>query len=398
MSKLPQILCKQFKLPSNIESDIHQFLVTEQATSSTLPLTLNPSVDLLRMDGTRAKFAMLIDRDNEQLFSHLGITDTTSPADLLTIGLNAQHSSFGGYVYHYTHLENAASILRDHALKCRNNLSPNDFRDSSAKHVTQTTRNEVKDYARFYFRPLTPMQYCNENLGLSNLSNKCGNQPICPVPIFFRIKLDALLAIENIQWKVSLGNLANPQTEFDNTMNTVRKFDFRGVYDNIRTERGMYSSHQEFLIKSQLNFDELKPEHIEIICPDENARCSLQHMISHSYSSIIGTSYYYGLNSRVIISPPNTENEIIVFINGINPSRVDGQLILQLSGDDTNRTIHGNLKASFQRGTISTVYSNQQLSFMADLNHVRYAVYYEHENQMWLIHTNSDGAHFIQPV
>jgi hypothetical protein len=394
MSKLPQILCKQFKLPSNIEQNIHQYLLDDQIISSVIPLSLDTKTDLLRMEGTRAKFAMTIDRDNTQLFNHLGITDAISPAELLTIALDSQDSPYSGYVYHHTHLENAVSILRDRALKCRNNLSVNHFKDSAAKNIIQTTRNEVKDYARFYFRPLTPTQYCNENLGLPNLSNRYGNQPMCPVPVIFRIDLEAILSIENIQWKISLGNMANPQTEFDNTMNVVKKFDFQGVYSDVCTERGKYSSQQEFLIKSQLNFDELKDENIRIIFQDENARDSLERMITHNHLSNIDPSFYFGLNPRIIINYTDTDNEIIVFMK----EGISGQLILQLSGNDTNRTIEGNLTKSFQRGTISTVYSNQQLSFIADLNNIEYAIYYEYENQIWLIHTNSPEPHFISPI
>ncbi|CAF5166641.1 unnamed protein product, partial [Rotaria sp. Silwood1] len=201
-------------------------------------------------------------------------------AEILIKGLNAQHSSLAGYVYHYTHLENAVSILRDHAIKCRNNLSSNDFKDSAAKNVILTTRHEVKDYVRFYFRSLTPTQYCNENLGLPNLSKRYGNQPICPIPIIFRIDLTAILSIEDIQWKVSLGNMASSQTEFNNTLNIVKKFDFQGIFSDVHTERGKYSSQHEFLIKSELNFDQLKQENITIIYQDENARYSLEHMIS----------------------------------------------------------------------------------------------------------------------
>ncbi len=158
-----------------------------------------------------------------------------------------------------------------------------------------------------------------------------------------------------------------------------------------------YSSQQEFLIKSQLNFDELKHENITIIFQDENARYSLERMITHNYPSNIDTSFYFGLNSQIKIDSDDPDNEIIVFITDLNPLGTYGQLILQLSGDDTDRTIEGNLNKSFQRGTISTVYSNQQLSFIANLNNIEYAIYYEYENQIWLIHTNSLQPRFIPP-
>jgi len=41
MSKLPQILCQQFKLPSNIESNIRQFLIDDQIIPSVMALSLD---------------------------------------------------------------------------------------------------------------------------------------------------------------------------------------------------------------------------------------------------------------------------------------------------------------------------------------------------------------------
>jgi hypothetical protein len=398
MSNLPQILCRQFNLPSNIEADIRQLLQNDRIGSLMTTVLINSSIDLLRLEGSRARFAMVIDRDNEQLFNHLGINNATTPAELLIGALAVQDSPFSGYVYHHTHLENAVSILRDRAIKCRNNLATNQFKDSAAQNIIQTTRHEAKDYARFYFRPLTPTQYCNENLGLPNLSNRYGNQPMCPVPIIFRIDLRAILSMMNIQWKISLGNMANPQTEFDNTINVVRRFDFQHVYADIRTERGKYSSQQEFLIKSQLNLNELKDENITIIFQDQNAHYSLERMITHNYLTNIDKSFYFGLNPRIVIEFSDNDHEIIVFIHDVNTSGIHGQLILQLSGDDTNRTIEGNVNKCFQRDTISTIYANQQLSFIVNSNHIEYAIYYQFENQVWLIHTNSAQPNFIPPI
>lgn len=399
LPKLTQILCKQFKLPSNIESDIHELLLDDEIIPSAISLSLNSTTDLLNMEGTRAKFAMAIDRDNKQLFDHLGVTDSTSPAQLLIKALDAQKSPHSKFIYHYTHLENAVSILRDRALKCRNNLSARDFKDSAAKNVIQTTRKEVKEYARFYFRPLTPTQYCNENLGLPNLSNRYGNQPMCPVPVIFCFDLNAILSIKNIQWKVSLGNLANHQTEFDNTINIIKKFDFQGVYADACTERGKYSSQQEFLIKLQLNFNQLKDDDITIIFQNENARDTLECMMTHGYPIDIDTSLFFGLNPQIIIEYcRDTDNEIFVCIKDSERLKFDGYLILQLTGDDTNRTIEGQLTKSYQRGTVSTVYSDKELTFIANLDNIQFAIYYEHDNQIWLIHTNLPQPHFIAPT
>lgn len=398
MSTLPQILCKQYKLPTNVEVDIRQFLLDRLNSSSKMSLSINPSTDLLRIDGTRSKFAMLIDRDNEQLFNHIELTNTTKPSELLIKALAEQHSHFAGYVYHYTHLDNVVSILHDNAIKCRNSLSSNYFKDSAAKHIMQTTRPEVKDYARFYFRPLTATQLCNENLGLPNLSKQYGNQAVCPILIIFRIDLHAILSIDDVQWKISLGNLASPQTEFNNTLDIVKKFDFQGVFADLCTERGKHSSQQEFLVQSQLNFNQLKPENITLIFQDENARYSLERMITHQYLSDVNPSFYFGCNARISIDSTNNTNEIHVSINNTNSSTVFGQFILQIDSTDDNQRIQGNLNLCLRNGETLTFYATNHFSFTTNMNQTRYAIYYECDNQIWLIHTNSSGLRFIPPI
>ena len=220
---------------------------------------------------------------------------------------------------------------------------------------------------------------------------------MCPVPIIFRIDLKAILAIPHLQWKVSLGNLTSPQTEFDNTMDIVKKFDYQHIYADIRTERGKCSSEHEFLIKSQLNFDDLNDKDITIICQDANARNSLEQMITHQYSILINESFYFNSNPQIRIEYDHTKDDMTVFTNTNTSSTNQGQLILQLTGKNVNRTIEGNLRRSFQRGNVSTIYSHQQFSFVVDANNLQHEIYYEYAQQIWLIHTNSTQPHFIQP-
>ncbi|CAF0901943.1 unnamed protein product [Adineta ricciae] len=391
LTKLSEVLCQEFQLPSNFGSQILQLLLREeQGAPSTMLPSFDSTLDLPAAQGTRQKLAISIERDNQQLFSQLKINDETTPAELLLRGLEAQNSSHSGFVYYYTHLENAVSILRNGLIECRSHLSPNDIQDE--------TRSEVKDYVRFYFRPLTLAQYRDENLGRANLSQSNNNQSICPVPVIFRIELESILAIENIQWTIDPGNMFESQSDFENIFDTIGKFDFQGVYADLRTERGKYSSQQEFLIETQLDLNQLDTSDITLIFQDQNACDSLECMVTHDHRSVVDTSYYFNLNSRILIDYTDMDNEITISIVNLNKLVNSGQLILQLSGDDTNRTIQGNLNASFQRGTITTVYSPQQLSFIANLEHVQYAVYYKDKNHLWLIHTNTSAPCFIPPV
>ncbi|CAF4230859.1 unnamed protein product [Rotaria sp. Silwood2] len=279
MAVLPYMLCKQFRLPANFEAELDRML-KEQLLNSVDQYFIERQIpvqahyfhpELLSIGEAREKFATQIDRDNTNLFFHLPPSLTTEK--LLLAGLEAQDSKWTGYVYHFTHLENAVTILRERKLKARSKLS--NFKDSAAVSVIRGTRLQAKELVRFYFRPLTPTQRCNENLGSPELMQRFGNKPMCPVPVFFRVNLRSLLSIDNLRWKVSLGNLASPHTEFDCTPEIVKKFDFHYVYADLRTERGKYASQHEFLIESELDFDLLNDSDITLFVQDENARMSL---------------------------------------------------------------------------------------------------------------------------
>lgn len=376
ISKLSQILCSKFQLNDRFQSEIREFLMDDEITSSMSSFSLDSSKDFLDLKSNRTQFEANIQRDNQQLFTHPGLNDeTTTPGELLLQGLRAQNSPHSGYIYHYTHVENVSSILRGRSIKSRNQLN--------------STDDEIKNYVRFYFRPLTPSQYCNEFLGRSN-------QPMCPVPIFIQIDLQGILENPNIKWKVSLGNLANRQTEFGNTIDIIKRFDFQYIYSDIRSQRGKYSSQQEFLIKSHLDLSQIDDQYIKLIFPDENALdCLLSLTDDVPYSQIINSDFYFRRNSRVHLDFDDDNRTLVVSIENIDSSKDYGQIMIQISGNDTNRIIEGNLTKTIQHGNLSTIYAENRFELTGDLDSIQYAIYYEFDNDKWLIHTNSLRQNFI---
>ena len=355
------------------------------------------NVDLLGVGGTREKFAAMIDRDNGKLFSHLQVTPTMTAAELLLAGLEAQHSDWTGYVYHFTHLENAVQILSERKLKARSNLTSSAFKDSAADAVIKATRANAKSFARFYFRPLTPTQRCNENLGSSDLIERFGNKPMCPVPIFFRFSIRALLSMTNLQWKVSLGNMASHHTEFDGTREIVEKFDFQYVYADSRTERGKYSCQQEFLIESHLDFDQLANEDLTLICQDDLARNSLTSLLGQlHYSTTVDSRFFVGCNPRMLIeSSASNVNRISVYIDHGTPREdQDCQLWIQIRSSHAIAKITGNLTGVFERDNLLTIRGKERIQFVLQSEDVPYAIYYEYCKQKWLIYTNHADAGF----
>ena len=88
------------------------------------------------------------------------------------------------YVFHFTDLQNAVSILKTGALFSRvetQNLGLMDT-DNASQEILGSTDNEYKDYVRLYFRPKTPTQFHNEGFRPINQRWQGAH---CPVPIYF---------------------------------------------------------------------------------------------------------------------------------------------------------------------------------------------------------------------
>ncbi|CAF1658489.1 unnamed protein product [Adineta ricciae] len=407
IAALPQILCKQLRLPVHFEAELDRMLKERSVSGVDRYFQLQNILiqsqffypELLTIGGTREKFAAQIDRDNNNLFYHLPSSLTTT-TDLFLAALEAQDSKWSGYVYHFTHLENAVAILRERKLKARGHIT--NFKDCAAFNVIKGTRSQVKDFARFYFRPLTPTQRCNENLSSSELISRFGNRPMCPVPIFFRFNLRSLLAIENLRWKVSLGNMASPHTEFDCTSEIVRKFDFHYVYADLRTERGKYASQQEFLIETELDFDLLNNTDIELFVQNENAYKSLSSFFETCrYSIDIDSQYFFNYNGQVNVKySQTTPTKISISIDYPKKSSDDtlGQLFVQIKSKTPTKTITGNLLGVFERDGIYTILGRQRISFVPESELLQYAVFYRYDTQIWLVYTNYNDPIFRVPA
>ncbi|MCK4449304.1 MAG: DUF4433 domain-containing protein, partial [Anaerolineae bacterium] len=68
------------------------------------------------------------------------------------------------YVYHFTDVRNAASIIQSGHLYSRAGAERRNLMkiDNASPQIIQQTRPEHLEYVRLYFRPRTPTQYRNE--------------------------------------------------------------------------------------------------------------------------------------------------------------------------------------------------------------------------------------------
>ncbi len=113
------------------------------------------------------------------------------------------------YVYHFTDVHNAASILQSGYLFSRAEAERRGLMrvDNASPEIIQQTRPAHLKYARLYFRPRTPTQYRNE--GIRPLGQRELGGAHCPIPVYFCFEAWAVLAQDNTEF--SNGNMGSPR-------------------------------------------------------------------------------------------------------------------------------------------------------------------------------------------
>ncbi len=248
--------------------------------------------------------------------------------------IEEQSSYWKGYIYHFSHIDNAVEIIKSRKIQSRNLASIKGDAAGSIVH----RRDEAHNYARFYFRPQTPTQFYNEFLGKNTndryyqTANKLGN-PKCPIPIFFKFSLKEVLSSKFEKCCLSNGNMQKNYTRFDSVDKMFDIFNFDHLYTNINENYEMYKeySQQEFLVKDEFSFDDILD--FEIICPTENDRNLLINLLDDHTDDILNKivvdgSYYNNENPRVLVE--ENENEIHI------KNKFNGDGYFELIGDKLN--------------------------------------------------------------
>lgn len=169
---------------------------------------------------------------------------------------------WSNYIFHFTNIDNAASILntgclysRNMAVKC--GLMKNDNADKTVIH--DKTPISHKDYARFYFAAKTPTQYHNEGI---KTKKELTHGAHCPVPVFFLFDFISVLSIDGVEF--SGGNIANSGVDIYRDIANLEKLEFDKIYKDgsSRDRHETYCRHAEVLVRDSLQLDNKVLKHI----------------------------------------------------------------------------------------------------------------------------------------
>jgi len=183
------------------------------------------------------------------------------------------------YVYHFTDVHNAASIIQSECLYSRIEAERRSLMtvDNASPEIISQTRQEHLRYVRLYFRPKTPTQYCNEGIRPSGQRELGGAH--CPVPVYFCF--DALTVLGLDEAEFSNGNMGSRRASHSGERDFFLSIPFHLVFHNrqfLPDERDevVFRRHAEVLVPDSLPLD---PALKFIACRSAPERRTLLHLL-----------------------------------------------------------------------------------------------------------------------
>ncbi len=202
------------------------------------------------------------------------------------------------FVFHYTDIHNAISILQEGYLYSRKYAEENEILgvSSGSSSVLAGTSASIKDKVRLYFRPKTPTQYYAEGiLSEKNLLTRPAYKDVhCPTPVFFLFDASEILALVDCEF--SDGNLASSRAQTFSTAEDLKHLPWNEIYHT-----GHINKHQRDSIVFHRNAEVVFPEKLNlnnlqyIYCRSGAERETLFHLLSPElinqyYNKIVSTT------------------------------------------------------------------------------------------------------------
>lgn len=183
------------------------------------------------------------------------------------------------YVYHFTDVCNAASIVQTGYVYSRAEAERLDLMqvDNASPEIIGRTRPEQLDYVRLYFRPRTPTQYRNEGIRPEGQRELGGAH--CPIPVYFCF--DALATLAQDDTEFSDGNMASAGARHSCERDFFFNIPFRLVFHHgaippNAVEEVKFRRHAEVLVRHRLP---LNPGLRFIACRSAPERQTLLHLL-----------------------------------------------------------------------------------------------------------------------
>lgn len=231
------------------------------------------------------------------------------------------------FVYHFTELKNAASVINSGVLFSRSGalelgLMKN---ENAAVGIIGATQEAYKHCVRLYYRPRTPTQFHNE--GIKPLGDRYQGAH-CPVPIF--LAFDKLKILTTSGVLLSDGNVAAPSAHVGDVEEMFKSIDFAEVFHHGSYDRDSHPSikfhrQAEILVPNQISLS----EHLAWIgCRTSAERQTLLHLLSKGalakYMHLVrlADSVFFE-KSWIFVDKIEYDGMILVFYFNANSKHID---------------------------------------------------------------------------
>lgn len=318
--------------------------------------------------------------------------------------MDNQLSSWKGFVYHFSHLFNAVDIIKSRKIYSRDK---GDGKFSNAAGNLVDRRDTAHNYARFYFRPLTPTQFYNECLGHDSLSGRLKEWkywdgdwiykskwksyypqaknlglPKCPMPVFFKFDIKEIIQRNADSCYYSNGNMQTNWANIFKLIDNPLSLNFAGLYSTINDGVDIYKeySQQEFLIKEELDFSNLNS--FEIICYDNEQADLLKRLIGFDdpiCNKITNNAYgiYHRQNRNVHLET----NENVISIN--SDYKDTAYLSLEYKDGTSINILDGNIL----KEEVGRIIAYPNIKFVNPESEIE-VKFIDESNRQWLIYKN----------
>jgi hypothetical protein len=182
------------------------------------------------------------------------------------------------FVFHYTNLQNAVSILDTGTLYSRHDAIRRGLMrtDNASASVVDHTADRWKRHVRLYFRPRTPTQFRNEGIRPRNLRPMDAH---CPVPVF--LLFDSAEILTRRETLFSGQSLARRGGAFEDSAKSFVKLPFEKIYHNTwlageQKDDIKACRHAEVVVPDSLDLNSLK----YIWCRSQAEKSTLLHLMN----------------------------------------------------------------------------------------------------------------------
>lgn len=261
-----------------------------------------------------------------------------------------QRKSWVKYCYHFSNINNIASILNSGILYSRNESSRLNImgNDNASSDVIEQTAEWIKDYVRFYFRPKTPTQYNNE--GFRNSLTMTHYAAHCPLPVFLLFDLNEILNLENSYFtSSSLAN--NVSHQLLSTPQDFQKLPFSKIYhDSYLTpdnrDEIVSCRHAEVVVSHSLHIDGLLQK---ILVRSAAEKRTLMSLLSSQAQQKYGNLIQVDSKRTVFLAKWEYIEDVLLTSNSI-----------KIRGNNTGNNIQFTLKVFLQdhQNKITQTYIN----------------------------------------